>query len=84
MPHYFINNHAQSNGDHEVHAAGCSKMPVDKGYLGHFECIGEALMEARKDFWQSATCLRCAGGDAAAIDTVRAIRVAPAMRLKFG
>jgi hypothetical protein len=58
---YFINNHATDSGNHEVHALGCKHMPMDKAYLGNFEHIGEALIEARKDFWQSAVCESCAG-----------------------
>lgn len=62
MSHYFINNHAAANGNHEVHALGCRSMPPDKAYLGNFENVGEALVEARKDFWQSSTCGKCASG----------------------
>jgi hypothetical protein len=59
MPHYFINNHAQPNGDHDVHAVGCRQMPSDKRYLGNFESLPEAMMEARKEFWQSNHCMSC-------------------------
>jgi hypothetical protein len=60
MAHYFINNHAQPNGDHEMHALGCVRMPADKRYLGNYECTGEAMLEARKEFWQATGCLSCA------------------------
>jgi hypothetical protein len=30
MAHYYVNQHAQANGDHEVHKSGCSHMPKDK------------------------------------------------------
>ncbi len=59
MPHFFVNNHAQDDGTHEVHEVGCAKMPMDKGYLGNFESMGDALMEARKEFWQAGRCKRC-------------------------
>jgi len=62
MSHYFINNHATDDGDHEVHALGCRRMPTDKAYLGNFENVSEALIEARKDFWQSSCCKACAAG----------------------
>ena len=62
MSHYFINNHAADDGNHEVHALGCRHMPTDKAYLGNFEHVNEALIEARKDFWQSSTCKACAAG----------------------
>ena len=58
---YFVNNHASENGNHEVHAQGCKQMPADKAYLGNFENVGQALVEARKDFWQSSTCTCCTG-----------------------
>jgi hypothetical protein len=35
-------------------------MPMDKRYLGNFNCVAEALIEARKDFWLSSGCERCA------------------------
>jgi len=59
MPHYFINNHAQPNGDHEVHSVGCRQMPPDKRYLGNFDSLPEAMMEARKEFWRSSHCVTC-------------------------
>jgi hypothetical protein len=73
MSHYFINNHATDEGTHEVHALGCKRMPTDKRYLGNFYQLGEALLEARKEFWQSGGCDSCARhtGD----DTVRARRL---------
>jgi hypothetical protein len=60
MSHYFVNNAPTVNGNHEVHHVGCVRMPVDKRYLGNFQDIREALMEARKDFWQSSGCDHCA------------------------
>ena len=27
MASYYVNNNAQSNGDHEVHTTGCSWLP---------------------------------------------------------
>lgn len=59
MPHYFANNHAYSDGAHDVHELGCSRMPTDKRYLGNFESLPEAMIEARKEFWQVARCERC-------------------------
>jgi hypothetical protein len=60
MSHFFINNFAEPDGNHEVHLVGCRRMPMDKRYLGNFHCVAEALIEARKDFWQSSGCERCA------------------------
>ena len=60
MSHFFINNFSQADGSHEVHLLGCNRMPPDKRYLGNFYSVAEALIEARKDFWQSSGCERCA------------------------
>jgi hypothetical protein len=71
MPHYFINNHALPNGDHEVHRVGCARMPSDKGYLGNFDSMTEAMIEARKEFWHSNSCVHCGGEHRVPISTVR-------------
>jgi len=59
MSHYFVNNAALADGNHEVHALGCAGMPSDKRYLGNFQNSAEAMMEARKDFWQASACEKC-------------------------
>ena len=74
MAHYFVDNLAATDGAHGVHAAGCSDLPNDKRYLGNFYNVDEALIEARKDFWQLRGCEKCAHGDTAATDTVRQLR----------
>jgi hypothetical protein len=74
MAHYFVDNLADPEGSHGVHAAGCTNLPVDKRYLGNFYNVDDALMEARKDFWQLRGCVKCAHGDTAATDTVRQLR----------
>ena len=60
MAHYFVDNLAATDGAHGVHAAGCSDLPNDKRYLGNFYNVDEALIEARKDFWQLRGCEKCA------------------------
>jgi hypothetical protein len=75
MAHYFVDNDASMDGMHHVHANGCQHMPTDKRYLGNFYNVGEALIEARKDFWLSSGCEKCSHSDAAATDTVRALRI---------
>jgi hypothetical protein len=62
MSHYFVNNAALPDGNHEVHALGCTGMPVDKRYLGNFQDTSEAMMEARKDFWLASACGKCGHG----------------------
>src|SRR5689334_25256128 len=59
---YFIDNHAADDGNHVVHSLGCKHMPTDKAYLGNFEHVHEALIEARKDFWNSSSCKSCQAG----------------------
>ena len=60
MSHFFINNFPEADGTHEVHLVGCKRMPTDKRYLGNYYSVSEALIEARKDFWQPSGCERCA------------------------
>lgn len=61
MEHYFVNKHAQANGDHEVHTAKCLYLPeasnqIDLGY--HSSCHS-ALEEARKYYDQVDGCYYC-------------------------
>ena len=71
MAHYFVNNAPTVIGSHEVHRVGCVRMAVDKRYLGNFRDVREALMEARKDFWQSSTCEHCLSEQLSEAETVR-------------
>ena len=75
MSHYFVNNAALPDGNHDVHALGCSGMPVDKRYLGNFEDSSEAMMEARKDFWQASACEKCRHGRRIDVSTTTAHRL---------
>jgi len=59
MTHYFVDNRAQPDGAHEVHAVGCKRMASDKSYLGDFMSCEVAVLEARKEYWQIAGCMRC-------------------------
>ena len=74
MAHYFVDNDAAADGTHQVHATGCPNLPMDKRYLGNFYNVDEALIEARKDFWQLRGCGKCSHDDTAATDTVRKLR----------
>jgi hypothetical protein len=61
MDHYYVNNRAQENRDHEVHKEGCIYLPVitDKLYLGmHINCQ-EAVKEALKFYKRSNGCKTC-------------------------
>jgi len=61
MARYYVNKNAQSSGDHEVHAAGCSFLPdVDnRFYLGDFTNCHDAVREARKRYSQVNGCFYC-------------------------
>ena len=58
---YYVNQNAQSNGDHEVHKAGCSWMPdaANRIYLGLFYSCHGAVAEARKYYSQVNGCFYC-------------------------
>lgn len=62
MARYYVNNHMQLNGDHEVHRDGCSWMPdaVNRTYLGDFSSCRDAVIEARKYHRQVNGCYYCA------------------------
>lgn len=59
MASYYVNNQAQSNGDHEVHVLTCSYLPSDRKYLGDFSSCSPAVTEAKKTYKQSNGCAYC-------------------------
>ena len=61
MARYYVNENAQSNGDHEVHCEGCSYMPDpgNRKYLGDFSSCKPAVTEAKKYYRQSNGCYYC-------------------------
>jgi len=61
MFRYYVNKNAQSNGDHEVHKFGCSRMPMEQNrlYLGLFSNCRDAVREAKKTYKQSNGCYYC-------------------------
>lgn len=62
MARYYVNDRAQSNGDHEVHKDGCSFMPAaaNRTYLGDFGTCREAVTAARRHYTQCNGCYYCA------------------------
>lgn len=58
---YYVNKNAQSNGDHEVHVAGCSWLPAVKNriYLGEFATCFGAVRAARKYYTKPNGCYYC-------------------------
>lgn len=59
MAAYYVNNDAQTNGDHEVHKSGCSWMPSNKKYLGEHGSCHSAVAEAKKTYSQADGCAHC-------------------------
>jgi len=61
MDHYYVNMQAQTNGDHEVHTAGCSYLPSEgnRKYLGSFSNCRDAVRKAREYYTQVNGCYFC-------------------------
>lgn len=62
MARYYVNDNAQSNGDHEVHKGDCSRLPApqNRTYLGDFSYCSSAVSEAKKYYTQVNGCYYCA------------------------
>jgi hypothetical protein len=56
---YYVNDTAQSNGDHEVHVSTCTYFPSNRTYLGEFSSCSPAVSEARKKWSQVNGCYWC-------------------------
>lgn len=58
---YYVNQNAQSNGDHEVHTDTCSHLPdaQNRTYLGLFDSCRHAVAEAKKIYPKSNGCYFC-------------------------
>lgn len=61
MALYYVNQNAQSNGDHEVHVSTCSYLPdaTNRTYLGDFQTCGPAVTEAKKSYSKANGCYFC-------------------------
>lgn len=61
MARYYVNQNGQSNGDHEVHAFGCSWLPnvENRIYLGAFENCKKAVKAAKDYYAQVNGCYYC-------------------------
>ena len=61
MDHYYVNNNAQENGDHEVHKKSCKYCPDANSriYLGYFPNCKEAVRIAGEKFTQVNGCYYC-------------------------
>ncbi len=58
---YYVNQHAQANGDHEVHESTCSWLPQESNrlFLGNFDTCPPAVTAARRIYAQSNGCAHC-------------------------
>lgn len=61
MARYYVNKNSQSNGDHEVHASGCSWLPMAENriYLGDFVTCRSAVTKAKEYYIQVNGCYYC-------------------------
>mgnify|MGYP000946562278 CR=1 FL=1 len=61
MQNYYVNRHAQSNGDHEVHKEECEfcPTPLKREYLGSFANWSHAVKEARRRYGGAYGCFNC-------------------------
>lgn len=61
MPKYYVNENAQSNGDHEVHTEDCSFLPdvQNRKYLGTYTNCKVAVKEAKNHFVSADGCYFC-------------------------
>ena len=62
MSYYYVNQNAQSNGDHEVHKGDCAYLPYPQNriYLGDFSSCYPAVTAARQYYSQVNGCYFCA------------------------
>ena len=61
MAMYYVNDTAQSNGDHEVHEDGCYWLSIARSttYLGNFTSCHPAVAAAKRIYPQSNGCIHC-------------------------
>lgn len=61
MDKYYVNDNAQSNGDHEVHKEECEWLAkvVNKTYLGEYTSCHGAVAKAKTIYPQSNGCANC-------------------------
>ena len=61
MTDYYVNNTAQSNGDHEVHENGCYWLSLasNTSYLGRFSSCFPAVAKAKLTYSTTNGCAFC-------------------------
>lgn len=61
MAIYYVNKNGQSNGDHEVHKAECSRLPLAENRirLGDFSTCSPAVKKAKDHYTKVNGCYYC-------------------------
>lgn len=61
MAEYYVNQRAQSNGDHEVHRKDCNFLPISENrqYLGSFPSCHGAVQKAKEFYPTADGCKHC-------------------------
>ena len=61
MDHYYVNDTAQSTGEHEVHTQDCKRCPGESNrtYLGSFSNCQEAVRKAKEYYFNVDGCYHC-------------------------
>lgn len=59
MASYYVNDNAQTSGEHEVHNEGCTFFPSDRTYLGEHNSCGPAVAKAREIYDNVDGCFWC-------------------------
>ncbi len=61
MPIYYVNDHAQDNGDHEVHEDGCYWLSLARSttYLGYYSSCHGAVRAAKQIYSTADGCAKC-------------------------
>lgn len=61
MAIYYVNQNAQTGGEHEVHKSDCSYLPKEENrtYLGTFDNCKDAVKEAKKYYSNVDGCYYC-------------------------
>lgn len=61
---YYVNLNEQPNGDHEVHEAPCSRLPLPENrlFVGDFSRCAPAVAAAKQYFTTANGCAHCSPG----------------------
>ena len=61
VPNYYVNDTAQTSGEHEVHSDGCPYLPyvTSKTDLGHFYSCQPAVAKAKEFYNNVDGCATC-------------------------